>query len=53
MRHRNVYVNSLAKLLELGVLMNTPIKQEEAKPPIQRDASIPSLFILGSVGITC
>lgn len=50
MRRRNDYVKCLAKVLELGVLMNTPIKQEEAKPPIQRDASIPVFVHIGIRG---
>ncbi len=50
MRRRNDYVKCLAKVLELGVLMNTPIKEWEAKKKKRKDPSIPIFVPIGIRG---
>ncbi len=47
MRRRNDYVKCLAKVLELGVLMNTPIKKSRSKKYGNRYALTPIYVHIG------
>jgi hypothetical protein len=50
MRRRNDYAKCLAKVLELGVLMNTPIEKEASKKAQRKDPSIPVFVHIGIRG---
>jgi hypothetical protein len=50
MRRRNDYAKCLAKVLELSVLMNTPIKEGGAKKEKRKDPSIPIFVHIGIRG---
>jgi len=49
-RRRNDYAKCLAKVLELSVLMNTPIKEGGAKKTPRKDPSIPVFVHIGIRG---